>query len=106
MPTGPVVATETVTGIRIVAAIMPYYQQARRQVGLGPQDPFRSTRTAHSKWSPAETAILMWHRVVGHRLLSRTGAAFRSQAAMLLEMSEIYNFQRTVTQWRRKYSRK
>ncbi|KAF0296549.1 hypothetical protein FJT64_006004 [Amphibalanus amphitrite] len=71
LPTGPVAVTEVATGIRVVEAIMPFYQDVRAtELGLEPdatyQPPTRgaSAQSRLARWSPADLAILLWHESV------------------------------------------
>ena len=101
-PIGPVVAVETVTGIRIMEAVRPFYEAARLAAGLQPGQEYVADRTLFSRWSPAEEAIIDWADAVMGRLVSHeTGRPFRSQAALVAAMAIHYNFKRTAAQWQK-----
>ena len=61
LPTGPVVATEAATGIRIVGAVWPTYQRVRQMHFLLEYQPPTGTDPGSdfARWSPAELAILL-----------------------------------------------
>ena len=111
-PTGPVVATENASGVRIVEAVLPFYQEAREEFGLAADDVYTpwhrrgregEPRSTSARWSPAELAVLRWYESVRHRLVSSTsGLPFLHLKAVLAQMRLRFNFQRTTQQWSRK----
>ena len=112
LPTGPVALREEATGILIVEAILPTYNEVRAaEFGLEPgqkyQPPTRgaSAQGRFARWSPAELAILRWHESVKGHLISSAGLPFASTRALVLALKEAYGFKRTAAQFQKKRER-